>query len=461
MKKQELRKPVSKNDDLTLHITALTGEGQGVARVDGFAVFVPGALIGETVEAHVIKVTASYAVAKTTAVLTPAPDRVEPRCPVFGRCGGCAMQHLSYSGQLSAKQREVYDALTRLGGFAEVPMRPILGMSDPWRYRNKGSFPFSTQAGAAVFGFYAERSHRLIPLYDCPIQDERILDIARRVAFFANENRVSVYDEETGRGLLRHVMARALTTGETMAVIVTSAPLSTAQSTALIAALDGVDSIWHNLNSEATNVIFGERFTLLAGKRALTETIGAYSFFVSPQSFLQVNAAQTAVLYEAAVSLLNPKPTETVVDAYCGIGTLSLLVSSHCAHVIGIEQVPAAIEDARKNAEANGVTNARFLCGNTEDALPQLVAEGAPIHAVLLDPPRKGCDPRAISAILSAAPERIAYVSCNPATLARDLQALCAGGYTLCAVQPVDMFPQTAHVETVVLLCREKAEEVL
>ncbi len=448
------RPPVNKNDGLTLAIESLTGEGQGVARVDGYAVFVPGALIGETVEAHVIKATATYAVAKVVRVLSAAPERVAPRCPVFGRCGGCAMQHLGYAGQLAVKQRQVYDALTRLGGLVEPPMRPILGMDDPWRYRNKGSFPLGMQAGAAVFGFYAGRSHRLVPLYDCPIQDARIVDIARRVANWANEAGVTVYDEQTGKGWLRHVMARALTTGETMAVVVTSTPPGAPQSAALVSALAGVDSVWHNLNPRATNVIFGERFTLLAGKPTLTEVIGNLRFSVSPQSFLQINATQTEALYEAAVSLLDPQPDETVVDAYCGIGTISLMLAARCKRVIGIEQVSAAVEDARQNAADNGLTNATFLCGDTEAILPKVISEGPPIHAVLLDPPRKGCDERALAAVVQAAPERLVYVSCNPATLARDLKYLCAAGYTPSAVQPVDMFPQTGCVETVVLMTK-------
>ena len=464
MKQQKLRTqrtPVNKNDDLTLTIEALTGEGQGVARVDGYAVFVPGALIGETVEAHVIKATASYAVAKLRNVLSAAHERVGPRCAVFGRCGGCAMQHLSYAGQLAAKQRQVSDALTRLGGLVDPPMRPILCMDDPWRYRNKGSFPFGAHAGAAVFGFYAGRSHRLVPLYDCPIQDERIVDIARRVAGWADEAGVAVYDEQTCRGTLRHVMARALTTGETMAVVVTNAPLGAAQSAALVSALAGVDSVWHNLNPRATNVIFGERFSLLAGKPALTEVIGKLRFSVSPQSFLQINAVQAEALYEAAVSLLDPQPDETVVDAYCGIGTISLMLAARCKRVIGIEQVSAAVEDARQNAADNSVSNATFLCGDTEAVLPKLVSEGSPLHAILLDPPRKGCDERALAAVVQAAPQRIVYVSCNPATLARDLKYLCAAGYALSAVQPVDMFPQTSHVETIVLLSHKSPDSVI
>ncbi len=447
---------MKKNDDLTLEITSLTGEGQGVGKVEGFAVFVPGALPGETVNAHIIKATSSYAVAKVTQVIRPAANRVAPKCPVYGQCGGCAFQHLDYPGQLAAKQQQVADALIRLGGIPQPPMRPIIGMEHPWHYRNKGSFPFGTQAAAVVFGFYAGRSHRLIPLYDCPIQDERVVEIARKVTSWANDSGLAAYDEQTSQGVLRHVMARALTTGETMAVLVAAKPLRPAQLESLIAALPEVDSLWLNLNERVTNVIFGDAFTLLSGKPTLTETIGDFQYRVSPQSFLQVNAAQTAVLYQSAISLLDPQPQETIVDAYCGIGTISLMLSKKCKKVIGIEQVSQAIQDAKQNAADNGLTNLEFLCGDTEALLPKLFTGGATIDAVLLDPPRKGCEEAALTAIAASNVSRIVYVSCNPATLARDIKILCAKGYGVTALQPVDMFPQTGHVETVVLMEKNK-----
>ena len=447
--------PVQKNEDIEIVIDGLTGEGQGVGRVDGFAVFVVGALPGETVRAHVLKVAGTYAIAKCTEVLVRSQNRVEPRCPVFKQCGGCTLQHLSYPAQLENKQRQVLDALVRLGGIGNPPMREIIGMEEPWRYRNKGSFPFGQIGNAAVFGFFAERSHRIVPFSDCPIQDARIVDIASRVAAWANEHRIPVYDETTGRGALRHVVARALSSGETMAVIVTRD--SVKHIDALAASLEGVDSVWHNRNPEQTNVIFGETFTLLSGKPTLTEEIAGLRFSVSPQSFLQVNAAQTAVLYEQAVALLSPKETDVVVDAYCGIGTISLMLAGKVKRVVGVEQVRSAVDDAIRNAAENGVENATFLCGNTEDVLPALLREGEKPSAVVLDPPRKGCDARALCAIADADIPRVAYVSCNPATLARDLQYLAGRGYVLEAVQPVDMFPQTSHVETVVLM--SKVEE--
>ena len=444
--------PVEKNQEISLTIEGLTGEGQGVARVEGYTVFVSNALPGETVLGHIIKVTASYAIAKTLEVLSPSPERRTPPCPVFSRCGGCALQHLSYPAQLKSKQTQVMDALVRLGGFQEPVVLPVLGMEQPWRYRNKGSFPFGTEGGAALFGFYAERSHRLVPFADCPIQAEPTLDIARAVANWANENHISVYDEQTHKGLLRSVMARVTQEGERMAVVVTAGPLKKAE--ALISALDGVDSVWHNVNARDTNVLFGDAFTLLAGKPVLTETLQGLRFCVSPQSFLQVNPGQTNVLYQQAVDFLSPTPEEIVVDAYCGIGTLSLLLSRSCHHVIGIEHGPDAIRDAEENAKANGISNSEFLCGNVEDLLPEVMRSHPEVSALMLDPPRKGCEEAVLSAIVKSGIRRVVYVSCNPATLARDAQILSAGGFHLQNAQPVDMFPQTAHVETVVLMTR-------
>jgi 23S rRNA (uracil1939-C5)-methyltransferase len=451
---QKMRPPVEKNDDLVVTIESLTNEGQGVARVEGFAVFVIGALAGEEVKAHVIKVQPTYAIAKTLEIIKPSPDRVRPACPVFAQCGGCTLWHLSYPAQLKQKQLWVKDALVRLGGFSDVPMQPIVGMEDPTRYRNKGSLPFGVVGNSAVFGFYAERSHRLVPFSDCPIQDERIVDAARRVAAWANVCGVPVYDETTGEGQLRHVVARTTADGELMVTVVTKGQLKKKDD--LLSFLENCDSVWHNENPKQTNVVFGETFTLLSGKPALTETIGEKRFSVSPQSFFQVNRVPSQALYEAAREFLAAKPTETVVDAYCGVGTISLFVAEDCAHVFGIEQVAPAIEDAKANAAANGVKNAEFLCGNVEDVLPRLLARAGGVDAIVLDPPRKGCEEAALEAIAKSTAKRVVYVSCNPATLARDCKYLAAHGFALSAVRPVDMFPQTCHVETVVLMVREK-----
>ena len=447
--------PLQKNDDIELTIDTLTLEGQGVGRKDGFAVFVPGALPGEEVSAHVIKVSPAYAVAKLMNVITPSPDRVEPRCPVYALCGGCAFQHMDYAAELRFKEQAVADALMRLGGFSSVPLRPIIGMEHPWRYRNKGSFPIGHMGNTVVAGFYAERSHRLIPVTDCPIQTEKAMDVVRRVTEWANTYSVSAYDELTHRGVLKHVMARTSVDGQTMAVIVTTTE-RLKHSEALISLLADVDSVYQNVNPDDTNVIFGKTFKLLSGVPAITETVGKLSFTVSPQSFLQVNPAQTERLYGAAVDLLKPAESETIVDAYCGIGTISLLVAKRAGRVIGVESVAEAIEDAKQNAAQNGIENASFLCGDAAAELEALRKRES-IAALVADPPRKGMDERMVTAILEANIPRLVYVSCNPATLARDSKLLAAGGYTLSAVQSVDMFPRTGHVETCVLLSHKNS----
>jgi 23S rRNA (uracil1939-C5)-methyltransferase len=432
--------------------TSLSSEGQGVGRSEGVAFFVPFALPGETVRAHIIKVEKRYCIAKIVEILEPSPDRVEPKCEAFAKCGGCAMMHLSYPEQLRAKTQIVRDCLERLGGVNDVCVCETLGMDDPWRYRNKGSFPFGFVDGAVAFGFYAERSHRLIPLFDCPIEDARVTAIARTVAEWANRNHIRVYDETTGKGCLRACVVRVTSTGERMAVVVTKGDLPAKES---LVRLLNVESLYHSRNDRQTNVIFGDRFSLLNGKPQIVEEQNGIRFLVSPQSFLQVNPMQTRVLYETAIRFLDPKPDETIADVYCGIGTISLAIAKHVGKVIGIECVPEAIEDAKKNAALNGVGNAEFLCGLAEDVLPSLVKNGMRPDAIVIDPPRKGCEEPVLSAIAESGVRRLVYVSCNPATLARDVKILSSFGFSVQSVQPVDMFPHTQHVETVVLMTKE------
>ncbi len=443
--------PFQKNQELTLEITGVTSEGQGVGRSEGVAFFVPFALPGETVKAHIIKVEKKYCIAKITDLLKPSPHRVTPLCEAYEKCGGCALMHLDYTEQLKTKTQIVKDCLERLGGFSGVVVQDTIGMDDPWRYRNKGSFPIGYVDGTAAFGFYAERSHRLIPLFDCPIEDTRIIALARTVTEWANRNRVRIYDEETGKGCLRACVVRVTSVGERMATVVTKGDLPAKDS--LMKMLD-VESLYHNRNDQSTNVIFGDRFTLLKGKPQLIEQQCDLRFAVSPQSFLQVNPVQTRTLYDTAIRLLDPKPDETIADVYCGIGTISLAIAKHAGKVIGIECVPEAIGDAKKNAEENGLNNAEFICGLAEDVLPKLVTDGMRPDAIVIDPPRKGCEEPVLSAIAESGVNRVVYVSCNPATLARDAKALCGHGYTIVHVQPVDMFPHTQHCEVVVSMSR-------
>ena len=445
--------PFRKNDELSLEITGITSEGQGVGRSRDVAIFVPYAVPGETVRVHIIKVEKRYCIAKMILVETSSELRQEPVCEAYEKCGGCALMHIRYEEQLRIKRQIVADALERIGGFSGIEVQPVRGMSDPWRYRNKGSFPFGVSDGVIAFGFYAERSHRLIPLYDCPIEDSQITAIARTVAEWAKRNHVSVYDETTHRGTLRACMVRVTANCERMAVVVTNGPLPAKDS--LVKMLD-VESLYHNRNDRDTNVILGDRYTLLKGQAQLIERQGDLAFMVSPQSFLQVNPTQTKVLYDEALRQLAPKETETIADVYCGIGTISLAIAKHAKAVIGIECVPEAIEDAKRNAVRNGIENAQFLCGNAEDVLPKLVKDGLKPDAIVIDPPRKGCEPQVLDAIAQSGVNRVIYVSCNPSTLARDAKLLCEKDFRIEHVQPVDMFPHTHHVETVCCLYHQK-----
>ncbi len=454
---QQKRPPVERNDDIVLEIDALGAEGEGIGRVDGYALFVPGALPGERVQAHVIKANSGYGVAKLVEIINPAPERVNPPCAIFGKCGGCTLQHLDYSAQLAYKRKVVEDALTRLGGLKDITVSPVIGMDEPWQYRNKGSFPLAEIDGRVQAGFFAPRSHRLIPTEDCLIQQESGLIAMLAVRDWANEHGVAAYDEKTGRGLIRHVVMRTTVNGEVMAVLV-STSASIPEKKALIETLrdrvEGLASIYLNIQKGQTNVILGTDYRLLWGEPYITETLCDLSFSISPASFLQVNPVQTEKLYEKAIELLALNGNERVVDAYCGIGTITLLLARHAKEVVGIENVPEAVEDAKRNAEQNSIQNARFLCAPAEEALPKLLADGFKVDALLLDPPRKGAEEAFLRAVIESGVQRVVYISCNPATLARDCKMLSEGGYKVEAVQPFDLFPQTAHTETVCLLKR-------
>ena len=446
--------PISRNDDITLDITGINSDAQGVGRVSGYTVFVPGALIGESVRAHVIKTGPSYAVAKLTEIIVPSPDRVTPFCAAFPSCGGCTLQHLSYPAQLKLKTQIVQDAFKHIGKFENVCVQPIIGMDRPLQYRNKGSFPFSSlDNGTVAFGFFSPKSHRLVPLTDCPIQDPKILSCVSAVRAWADINHIPPYDEATRKGLLRHAVVRVSSQGETMVVIVTTGKLPCQD--ALVSSLPEAASIWHNINPANTNVIFGKEFRLIHGKTVLCHEICGCRYNISPQSFLQVNTAQTEVLYKTAIRLLDPKPEDTILDAYCGAGTISLLLSSFCKKVIGIETVPEAIDDASRNASLNSIHNTSFICGKVEDLLPQYCHS---ISSIILDPPRKGCDPSVLSCIAESNIPKLVYISCNPATLARDAAILSSFGFSVDFVQPVDMFPHTSHVETVCCLYHQKKD---
>lgn len=450
-----------KNSEIVVTIDSLGSEGQGIGRVDGMAVFVPFALPGESVRAIVIKREKRYAVAKLIEVLTPAPERVEPPCPYFGRCGGCALQHMDYAAQLVGKRAQIVDALERIGGIAGASekVRECVGMADPWRYRNKAAFPVAPSADGVAIGMYAKRSHRVIPIADCLIQHASGVGALRAVTKWARTYGIEAYDETNGHGFLRHVIARNAESGESMVVLVTNDrlgapfPHQNELIQALRAEIPGLRSVQRSHNDRRDNVIMGECMTPLWGDDRIDVTIAGMTYAVSAETFLQVNAEQTEKLYAAALAGACLTGSERVVDAYCGMGSMTLQFAKAARTVTGIEIVPRAVDDARANAARNGIENVQFVCAPAETELPRIVAEG-PIDRLVLDPPRKGCDRALLDAAITSGCPRIVYVSCDPATLARDAAILQAGGYALESALPVDMFPHTRHVECVLVMTK-------
>lgn len=452
----KLSVPVAKNDVVEMNITGLSHEGHGVGRVHGFALFVPGALPREQVRVKVVKVKKQYGYGKLLEILAASPDRTEPACPVYGRCGGCQLQHLDYAAQLHWKRQQVIDALERIGGLSSVPVHPTIGMERPWQYRNKAQVPVGLQDGRVVTGFYAPRSHRIVPFQQCGIQHPVAEMVLRIVRQWAEQRRIAIYDEERHTGLLRHVVVRTgFATGEVMVILVTNGerlPHVRELTERLRQAVPGLASVVQNIQPERTNVILGARSNVLWGRDVIYDELDGVRFAISARSFYQVNPVQTEVLYAKALEYADLSGRETVIDAYCGIGTISLFLARRAQRVYGVEVVPEAVEDARRNAALNGMDNVTFVAGEAETIIPQWAEEGMRADVIVVDPPRKGCDQRLLDAILTMAPRRLVYVSCNPATLARDLKYLAAHGYAVQEAQPVDMFPQTVHVECVTSL---------
>ncbi len=450
--------PVEKNRNYIVDITGLSSEGLGVARIEGFTVFVEGALPKEQAEIKIVKVLKNYAFGKLLRTLKTAACRIEPSCGVVKRCGGCQLQHMSYEAQLQYKTQQVKDALERIGGLNGVAVHDTIGMEDPWRYRNKAQFPVGMD-GDVMIGFYANRSHEIIDTPQCSIQDAVNDNVIQTVREFIKKYDISVYDENTGKGIIRHIVTRkGFKTGEVMVCIVIngdSLPCGKALVEMLRARTDGLKSVVVNINKKKTNVILGERNIVIFGEEAIYDYIGEFKFRISPLSFFQVNPVQTEVLYGKALEYADLKGDETVFDAYCGIGTISLFLSRKAKKVYGIEIVPQAINNAKENARLNGVKNVEFLVGESEIVIPELYRKGIKADVIVVDPPRKGCDEKLLEVITEMSPEKVVYVSCNPATLARDLKYLSERGYEVREVQPVDMFPQTSHVETVVLMSRK------
>lgn len=477
--KEKKDAPVKKNDVYEIDITGVTSEGAGVGKLffegseSGFAVFVEGVLPGEHVKIQILKVQRSYAYGKLLEILSSSPDRVTPSCPVASRCGGCSLQHMNYSAQLQVKHKQVVDALRKIGSFEEelededFSVEPTIGMVDPWRYRNKSQMPFAiNREGEIINGFFKTGSHDIVPNEGCLIQDMVADQMVASVKEFAIENKLSIYNEEKKTGLLRHVMTRVgKKTGEVMVVLVINGK-ELPNERALVEKLQKdslkgqqvpiftLQSVILNTNTKATNVVLGHHNRTLFGKDFITDKIGKFTFKISPLSFFQVNTVQTNVLYEKAMEYADLKGGETVIDAYCGAGTISLFLSQKAKRVIGVEIVEPAVLDARENAKRNGVENVEFHCGEAEHIIPELYRKGVTADVVVVDPPRKGCDVKLLETIVAMEPEKVVYVSCDPSTLARDLRYLADKGFRVMRVQPVDMFPGTGHCEVVVQLKR-------
>lgn len=456
---------MNKNDIVRVTIEDMGKTGEGIGKYDGFTLFIKDALIGDTVDAKVMKMKKTYGYARLIKVVEKSPFRVDPKCPVHRSCGGCQIQALDYKKQLKLKDDFINNALTRIGGFDQkfisAIKEPIIGMDDPYHYRNKAQYPIGRdKEGKTIAGFFAGRTHDIIPNTDCVIgaaENKQILEV---ILGFINRKGISVYDEKTGKGLVRHVLIRkGFKTGELMVCMVINGK-DLPEQEALVEALTGIPgmtSISLNKNTEKTNVILGNEIRTIWGKEYIEDYIGDIKFRISPKSFFQVNPVQTEKLYAKALEYAGVGPEDRVWDLYCGIGTISLFMAKKAGKVYGVEIVPEAIEDAKENARINGIDNAEFYVGKAEEVLPsKYEKEGIYADVMVVDPPRKGCDIACLETMLKMGPKRIVYVSCDPATLARDLRILADGGYELKKICGVDQFCHSVHVECVVLMSKVK-----
>ncbi len=459
----EQKYPVEKNKIYTMEITGIGGNGEGIGHIDGFTLFIDGAVPGDTIEVKIIKVKKNYGFGRLVTILKPSPDRVEPRCPIAKQCGGCSLMHMDYKAQLLYKRQHIFDVLERIGGQSpqhlEETEEKIIGMETPWFYRNKVQFPVRIVSGRLLIGFYAKRSHRIIETPTCYIQDRYNEDIVRVLREFIIERGISVYDENTHKGLLRHIVIRKSHHFNqfhiTLVINGTTLPYKVECIDAL-SALSHVVGLSLNINREKTNVILGPELIHLYGEKYLYDQIGGVKYQISPLSFYQVNPIQTEKLYGKALEYAGLTGEEIVFDLYCGIGTISLFLAQQARHVYGVEIVEAAIEDAKANATLNHISNASFYAGSAESIVPKLYQEeGITADIIVIDPPRKGCDTMLLDTIIKMKPKGIVYVSCDPATLARDIKILGQHGYKIEKWCGVDMFSHGVHVETVVALYKK------
>lgn len=449
-----------KNDRIQVTIEDMGETGEGIGKTEGFTWFIKDAIIGDEVEAKVMKLKKSYGYARLEKITNPSPDRVTPRCSIARKCGGCQLQAMDYNAQLKYKEQTIYNNIKRIGGFKEIPMLPIMGMDNPWRYRNKAQFPWGTdENGRIITGFYAGRTHDIMESDDCFLgieENSRILDAMKA---YMEKYGLRPYNETTHSGLIRHTLIRkGFKTGELMVcqVINGSGLPHQEELVESLKKIPGMTSISLSENREKSNVIMGKDIKNLFGPGYITDYIGNVQYRISPLSFYQVNPIQTEKLYSTALEYAGLTGDETVWDLYCGIGTISLFLAQKAKKVYGVEIVPQAIEDARENAKINGINNVEFFVGKAEEVLPEQYEKNhIKADVIVVDPPRKGCDEVCLNTIVKMAPKRVVYVSCDSATLARDLKYLGERGYEVVKVRGCDMFPETRHCEVCVELCRK------
>ena len=465
-----MKSEFKKDDCVTLHIEDIGTGGEGIGKADGFTFFVKDAIVGDVIEAKIMKLKKNYGYARLMKVLTPSKDRVEPKCPVARQCGGCQIQEMRYEAQLAFKQKMVQNNLERIGGLSDFEMYPVIGMETPYAYRNKAQFPVGEDKdGNIVIGFYAGRTHHIVEQTDCCIGAPENGEVLRKVKAYMQKNQIRPYNEEHHSGIVRHILIRTgYHTKEIMVCLIVNAAKASClknaeQLTESLREMDGMTSVMVNFNTEKTNVILGKKSEVLWGQPYIEDFIGDVKYQISPQSFFQVNPMQTEKLYAKALEYAGLTGNETVWDLYCGIGTISLFLAKNARKVYGVEIVPQAIEDAKHNAEINEITNAEFFVGKAEEVLPEYYADYAKEHpgeharadVIVVDPPRKGCERSVLDTMVQMEPERIVYVSCDSATLARDVKYLRENGYEIRKVKATDMFPMSVHVETVCLLSRK------
>jgi len=452
--------PPKKNTRHIIEVKEPTAKGFGVGYIDGYIVFIDGALPNDVIDTHLVKTKTRYGYGKIMEIQTPSPVRIKSPCPVSKDCGGCQWQHCEYQAQLIYKKQIVKDALERIGGLTNPPVFDVIGMENPTRYRNKAVFPIvpaKNKNGFAI-GMYAPRSHRIIEVEDCGIQHEVHVKILAVMKEHMRKHKITAYDETIHKGLMRHIIIRtSLHTNEVMVVLIANGREIPAMSE-LTENLtnNGATTVIFNRNKSKGNTIMGEFFQTLSGTGFIRERLGEIEYQLSAPSFFQVNPIQTKILYDTAITQAELNGTQTVIDAHVGVGGVALFAAKQAKSVLGIDIVESAINDAKKNAELNGIENAQFQQGAAEEIIPKLMEKQSRPDIIFLDPPRKGCDPALLDALITAEIPKIIYISCDPATLARDIKRLCNGNYTLTATQPVDMFPFTGKIESIATLVFNK-----